>query len=299
MLKSALLITIVFSHFLVLSQKKTTTFPFSIVENKNIVSVNIEGQDSLLFVFDSGAALTAIDSATAVELGFKPQKRIISGIYTEYFIPEVEIALSSFSLGKVEAKVSEISKDLSVNGISISGAIGSDIFNKYITEVNYDNMLITLWDKFPKGRKTISLGQHPIFASINCTIELSNGTTITGDFLIDSGAPVTLIFNTPFVEKHNLTNGCKADTKVNVQNSGRKFKTLYGEVASVDFCNHLFHDVPVILSQSNSGFLSISRYAGLMGNEILRRFNIIWDYPNNKLSLNPSKFYNDEMPEIK
>jgi len=294
-----LVLTIVFSCLNVLSQKIIATIPFSLVEKKNIISVNIEGQDSLLFVFDSGAALTTIDSATAIKFGFKPQKRIISGIYTEFFIPDVELSISSFNIGKTELKVSKVSAHLKI-GVPIIGVIGKDILSNYVTEVNYDDMIITLWDKFSIEAKTIcSIGSHPIFASINCTIKLSNGETITGDFIIDSGAPVALIFNTPYVEKHNLIELCQANTDVNIQNHGHSFNATHGEVVSVSFYDHSFNEVPVIFSQATSGFLSISRYAGLIGNEFLRRFNIIWDYKNDRISLSPSRFYNDKFPQTK
>ncbi len=48
-------------------------------------------------------------------------------------------------------------------------------------------------------------------------------------------------------------------------------------------------EMPVQLSESKQGVTSYEGYLGLLGNEVISRFNVILDYKNTTLYLKPNK----------
>ena len=63
---------------------------------------------------------------------------------------------------------------------------------------------------------------------------------------------------------------------------------MYGRVAGFDIADHQFNEVPVVLNSTSEGVLSFENINGIIGNKILRRFNITFDYANEKLYFEPN-----------
>lgn len=273
----------------VVSQEILTSLPFDIQNNRNIVSVVLQDKDTLTFIFDSGAGTTAIDSSKATKLFSGMEQRTISNQYLEYYIPDVELSIGSFPLGKTELHVSGDWPDFNLLKTSIDGAIGSKILNEYVTEINYDEMRITLWDQMPDHTlRVLKMVDHPLFAVLPCSIVLPSGKEVEGDFIVDTGAPSSLVLFKPFADRTGILDQTDISQKGIVSNAGRDFNVMHSVVPEICFQDHVFSEVPIVISQSTTGFLGTSRFAGLIGNEVLKRFNIIWDYRNNQLALEPS-----------
>jgi len=76
--------------------------------------------------------------------------------------------------------------------------------------------------------------------------------------------------------------------KTEVGSSGKKAKIMYGKVRALEFAEHNFTEVPVILSQAENGVLSFKGIDGIIGNRILKRFNIVFDYTRSLIYLEPN-----------
>ena len=63
----------------------------------------------------------------------------------------------------------------------------------------------------------------------------------------------------------------------------------YGRLASFGISEYDFDDIPVALSSDNKGVLSMEFMDGLIGNRLLQRFNLVFDYQKSVLYLEPLK----------
>jgi hypothetical protein len=200
---------------LVTKAQSDINIPFVLEGEHMTIKLCVNGKDSLLFVFDTGAATTVIDSATATAISLKEISRTgITGAggTSNYAVCKLDsVSSSGFKLLNLNAvKVSLLSLSRSL-GVTINGIIGADIIRKYITEIDYDISFITLYKEAAainfstKGNSLpldFSLGLS--IPTVPLSIELQNGEIIAGAFLLDNGAGITTCINTPHVNEQQL-----------------------------------------------------------------------------------------------
>lgn len=282
-----------------------TSAPFVLQGEHMTIQLNVNGKDSLLFIFDTGASTTVIDSAAAVAIALKEvSKTTIAGAggNASHAICSVDsITFKNFRLlniTAVKASLASLSRSM---GTTIHGIIGADILRRYITAIDYDASTIRLY----KDKNTIdfsipatsipldfSLGLS--IPSVPLTILLKDGTNITGDFLLDNGAGITACINTPHVNDLQLLQ--KAGKVVKSTNKGLNSKSgnYLAAAQSISFAGYSFSDIPFILEQSAQGVVSMRIVKGLLGNVILKRFNILLDYAAKKMYIQPNNLFNSD-----
>ena len=62
---------------------------------------------------------------------------------------------------------------------------------------------------------------------------------------------------------------------------------------SLQFAGSDFNDLPVALSSDNKGVLSMPDIDGIIGNRLLMRFNVIFEYQQGLVHLEPNNLIND------
>ena len=117
-------------------------------------------------------------------------------------------------------------------------------------------------------------------------VTLKNGSTLKGDFYIETGARTDLDFNTPFVNDNNLKSKV-GDTYSYLVTGLSDHESVHtrGQVDQFDVAGFTFSDLPVGLSQESAGIQADGEMAGIIGNEILHRFNIVYNYKARKMWL--------------
>ena len=135
---------------------------------------------------------------------------------------------------------------------------------------------------------SIPIPQFPI------TIELLNGEKFSGNILFDSGAGILLYINTPFQQENNIINKV-GKTIVSTQNDlSNKTEITLSVIKSLSIGTYKFDGkLPVRISTDNAGVSSYKGYLGILGSDIINRFNIILDYSIQKLYLKPNNLYNN------
>jgi hypothetical protein len=113
--------------------------------------------------------------------------------------------------------------------------------------------------------------------------EYKNGESFKGIFFVSTGAGTTLDFNGPYAAKNNvvaktgehfsyLTKGL--EDKESVHYEGRINYVLFGASDAVLEMGNL----PVGISQATAGIQGSTKVSGILGNRVLSRFNIVFDY---------------------
>lgn len=112
------------------------------------------------------------------------------------------------------------------------------------------------------------------------SITFANGYTFNGDFLLDTGMPGTLSLNSTTAKKLKA-NGVLDDAGKFVYTVGG----IGGSAVQNDICasqinvaGHALNDVRINWSENSLGSLADDSYAGLVGNGLFERFDVVFDF---------------------
>mgnify|MGYP001148671274 FL=1 len=264
------------------------------------IKLKVGNSPELNFIFDTGAGGTVINLRTALNLklrpsGFTPVKSAHSQDVTPYFADN-ELKLAHLGVSDVRLLGSSLDHLEARSGIPIDGIVGFAILQKYIVRINHDNATLELYNKenytFPSNARAYDVSWWFPVPSIKATLTLDNGEKITGSFLIDTGASTSLILNSPFVNRNRLLKKFRKKLKHSSQGlTSKKITDFKARLKQIKIGDFSFSSVPVNLSQAKRGLLASDKIDGILGNGLLKRFNLILDYSSQKLVLQPNKNY--------
>ncbi|CAM1368494.1 aspartyl protease family protein [Tenacibaculum xiamenense] len=257
------------------------------------------------FVFDTGATADLIDKKIADEIGIKGnyQQKVdgASGVET------YDIALNQTLLLNNKIKFDHnnlVLKDLSnlnnVFGKHLDGIIGYSVLSKFITKIDYENNKLVLYKKLKDvdldgfSKIPFSFNNGIPIPQFNISYTLTNGEKFTGPILFDSGAGLTLLVNTPFVNKNNIRNKAGKSIRNESEGLGSSSISEIIKIKSLTIGNHTFKNLTVSLSNSDGGVTAMPEFMGIMGAKIIKRFTIVLDYEKKELYLKPNKHYAED-----
>ena len=270
--------------------------PIQLVDGFVFIQARVHGSEELTLLFDTGCTQLALHSTAAERLGLRATattKHDGTGTFVERVIEGVSVTIGDLIFGPLDAMQRDPGPLRRRFGIEFDGVIGADLLRDYVVGVDYDRMRLTVRgadDFVYAGAGTgYDIVSNPYFATMAASVTLDDGEVLTGRFLIDTGAGVPLALNTPFVNRHDLLNRIGVE-RISYTLAARSVEMTShpGRLARFDLGHHAFHDMPVLLSQTEAGPLSPTVIAGIIGNQIWKRFNTTFDYKRNKLYLEPN-----------
>ncbi|MBW1768572.1 MAG: hypothetical protein JRJ65_16200 [Deltaproteobacteria bacterium] len=204
---------------------------------------------------------------------------------------------ADFSLGDIIMKNQRIimlQGDI-YKGFPSNGIIGYSIFGHYVTEFNYDNNTMTLYDT-DKIKIDSSWTVIPLYFKdnnipwVDASIAVENEPPILLSMYIDYAAGDAIVL----LEKPNMK-FCLPKETANVLIGRGLSGDIYGKTGSISKLiigpyelNNVkasFAPAEIRSKQDNAD--------AILGNGSLRRFNLIFDYANKKLYLKPNTHFKD------
>lgn len=272
--------------------------PFDIYKNQIIIKIQVNSSDTLNFIFDTGNENANMDSTTAAKLDLKPIKfQEIHCSGSESLIPVVlcDYKIGKLKIANVETTTGQLSNYSRIMKRRIDGIIGQDIMKDHIIRLNFDSKVFEILDNNfvyqGKGEAHKIVSRGP---TINASVILRNGQTISGEFIIDSGSNSSLTLNSNYTDtsklneligEYKIFNSYDMCGNVHVEYEG-KAQNLWIGTAQTNM-------IPVSLSIVKSGVLAEKKYAGLIGTPVLRCFTLILDSPNNVIYFEPNESLKD------
>ncbi len=280
-----------------------TRINFEIIDNLIIFPVEVNGV-KLSFILDSGVSkpilFNIINISGSIE--FKHAERIyLRGFGDGGYIEALKSKGNFFKIGDAVNVNQDIFVifDETINftprlGVPVHGIIGYDVFKDFVVEINYASKFMKLHDpqayKFKNCKKcqTFDLEFNQNKPYINAQVEV-NSVQIPVKLLIDSGGSDALwLFQDDtlgIVPGNNYF-----DDFLGKGLSG----SVYGKRARVaSFSLDNFHLKAVNAAYPDSAAISFARRFkernGSVAGEILKRFNMIVDYKNEKITLKKNK----------
>ena len=276
---------------------------FKLIHNLIVIPVEINGA-KLSFLLDTGISKPIIFNFFNLteDLQINQTERIyLRGLGGGDPVEALKSKGNIFRIGKAI----NINQDLyaifdpSLNfapllGVPIHGIIGYDLFKDFVVEVNYTNKYIRLHDpesyKLKKCKKcnSLPLEFHNNKPYLNASVSIAGNKTKV-KLLIDSGSSDALWL----FDDEDIT----IPDKYFEDFLGRGLSgSVYGKRSKLDKFSIAGFELKKINvafpdSMSVSYAKKIKDRNGSLGGEILKRFNIILDYPNSKITLKKNRFF--------
>ena len=267
----------------------TVPFAASRGGDRVMVPVNLNGSNGLSFMLDTGFSMTMIHPSLAEPLRLRRAGEItIQGIAGEEQAPTYEGAI--FNIGGVKyqpRRVAALSSD-SNRRRRRDGILGSGVFRQFVVELDFKRREMIL--HAPTNFTYTGTGEvlplrfrrsstTPLITGV---INRTNGTSIRGEFEIDTGCDSGVCLGHEFIEANHLLDhsGTQAAEKFGV---GGGTQTRSGHLPQVQLGAIKIEkpetDFFIEGSPVDSGL------AGHIGIGVLKHYKVIFDYSRKQMIL--------------
>jgi len=171
---------------------------------------------------------------------------------------------------------------------SIDAVLGDKFFRRFVIKIDYQEQILTLYE--PSAFQYVGKGDRIPLQYIDnhiyarASITGSDSLAASGYFMVDCGSMTGLILNVPFIEQHRLSPSAGA-TGISLCGIGGSSKSMMGTLADLSIGKRRIKKPITLFSQASSGVLTRPGIAGSIGNGILSRFHVIFDYSRKEMIL--------------
>jgi hypothetical protein len=283
-------------HAKLLTQVPFTTFTGGVM----IVKVRLSNfPDTLNFILDTGSGGISLDSTTCLRLKIKPTPSDnfiigIGGIRKVEYVRNQTLHIGSIDVDSLNLHVSDYEVLSSVYGDQIDGIIGFSFFSRYIVRIDYDSNIVSIYSKghikYPRG----GFFMRPSIVSIPIeSARIRDEKACTSRFFFDTGAGLCLLFSSDFVNDSAFFRPDKKMLPTQAQGMGGKANMKVTSIKEFRFGPYRFRNVPTHIFDDVYGIINYPTVSGLIGNDVLRRFNVILNYDKKTFYLTPNSHFRD------
>jgi hypothetical protein len=280
-----------------------TSFSFRLLNGGVIlVSAGVNNYaDSLNFILDTGSGGISLDSATVDELGIPviPSDKTIKGIggvRKVSFLNNATLRLPGLAVENLNFHVNDYEILTSVYGIRIDGIIGYSFFSRYIININYDLLQINVFSKgeykYPAGGFML----FPMFTGLPMqTLQFTDSRKFVQRFYLDTGAGLNFLLSENYLnDSAVLKKKRKPPVVTQAEGVGGKMSMRLTTIKELKVGPYRFRRVPTFLFKDEYNVINYPFVGGLLGNDILRRFNITFNYAKQQVHIVPNLHFKDE-----
>jgi predicted aspartyl protease len=303
-MKKLLFVAIFSFTYMLNAQDPKVSVPFELYGDHIFVKVSVDGSAPQDFIFDTGDGLTVLDIDVAKKLGLnldhKQQTSSAQGTISGALIKHNKIDLGGLEMEKNVKIYATSLKHLEISiGRNVDGIIGYDLFRNHTVGVNYDEMTFSVYDaaNYPKNGTAIPIKMLSGIPTVEATATLNDGNKVSGTFYVNTGAGTTMDFNTPFANENDIISKTGQHYSYLVKGLGKEESLHYeGRVSEFSFGGITVSQMPIGISQVMSGLQGDKRTAGIIGNRLLKQYNLILDMTSATLYLEPNKLMKESIP---
>lgn len=281
--------------------KLLTTFPFrTFTGGVMLVKVKVGNYpDTLNFILDTGSGGISLDSLTCLRLNIQSQQsdrtiRGIAGIRTVRFVYNQKLHLPNLTLDSLNFHVNDYEILTSAYGEQIDGIMGYSFLSRFIVKIDYDSAKIYVYSKgsmkYPRGGFLL----RPILSTIPIqTARLGDERNVNSRFYFDTGAGLCLLLSNDFVEDSAFINKKRRPVNTQGEGLGGKMEMKLTTIKEFKLGPYRFKKVPTYIFEDAYNVTAYPYLGGLIGNDILRRFNVILNYDRRDIYLIPNSHFRD------
>lgn len=256
--------------------------------------------DTLHFILDTGSGGISLDSSTCARLGIasRGSDTTITGLGGERkvrFAFGKMLRLGELQLPPLDFHINNYEILTSVYGEKIDGIIGYSFFSRYVAAINFDSSSIDVFSpglfRYPKRGYLLM----PAFTALPIVhLDIQDRRKIGTSFFFDTGAGLCFLMSEAFVRDSSvLLSRRKPLTSIGEGMSGR-LRMKLTVVKKLRLGKFRFRQVPAFIFDDEYNVTSYPFVSGLLGNDLLRRFNMVVNYPDRRIHLMPNSHYRED-----
>jgi hypothetical protein len=256
--------------------------------------------DSLNFILDTGSGGISLDSTTAAELKIvliNTEKTIrgIAGLKKVAFAMDHSLHFSGLSVDHLDFHINDYELLTSVYGVQIDGIIGYSFLRRYIVRLDYDNSWVEIYTpgtfKYPRGGQLLK----PNFTTLPQQLAvIQDSRAILNRFIFDTGAGLCFLLSRDFTEDSSVFKTKRRFYTTQAEGLGGKKQMELTVIRSVKIGSYKFRNVPVHVFDDTYNVANYPVLGGILGNDLLRRFNVILNYPEQSIFIKPNTHFNED-----
>jgi hypothetical protein len=265
--------------------------PFQYTSGEILVMASINGLPNKLFILDTGATQSIVDTACFHDIMLKPSDEVAittgSGAMKMGYAQLKTFQIGDIVLDDVSVAIADLSKFAQFLATRPHGLIGANILKRFLITIDYDKQELILQDpdkvKVPEG--SIVVETKPSLGVSGLAVEGVIDGKLKLSFLVDSGAAFNHVAESLIKEVTTeplLPVGViKGLDGTPVRTGAIRFKSL--EIGKLSIQEPIFSVAP---SKENDdlprGIISGGALA-IIGNPLLSRYRVTIDYRNQKI----------------
>jgi hypothetical protein len=256
--------------------------------------------EPLNFILDSGSGAISLDSATTVEFNIPhiPSGKYINGIAGTSIVDYTKnnkLILPGLTVDSLDFYINNYDILSSVYGEKIDGIMGYSFLSRYIVKIDYDSLYIEVYSpgriEYPRNGFLL----HPLFTALPIQpLTIKDARTVNANFYIDTGAGLCFLMSKQFEDDSQVLKKSRKPVSIQVQGLGGKKQMALTIIKEVQIGPYKFRKVPTNILDDEFNATSYPFLGGVIGNDILRRFNVILNYGKREIHLLPNSHYNDD-----
>ncbi len=253
--------------------------------------------DSLNFILDTGSGGISLDSTTAANLNLNPRASdtTITGLGSAHkvsFLYNQQLKLPNLTVNNLNFHINNYEVLSSVYGEKIDGIIGYSFLSRYIIKLNFDSSEVEVYQpgeiEYPKDGHTL----RPAFTTLPIqNLQIKDRRKIDFNFYLDTGAGLCFLMSEKFAEDSSIIKNNRTPIYTQAEGMGGKLQMKLTVVKYVQIGKYKFRNVPTYIFKDDFNVTSYPFVGGLIGNDLLRRFNMILNYPKREIHITPNNHY--------
>lgn len=254
-------------------------------------------KDTLNFILDTGSGGISLDSSTvlALSIPIQPSERTIrgiAGIRKVNFLYNASLQLPGLKLDSLNFHINDYEILSSVYGVKIDGIIGLSFFSRFVVHLDYDKSEISIYKpgefKYKRGGYILK----PLITSIPIVgSNFKDRKKFFARFYMDTGAGLCFLLSEEFAKDSTVFKLNKKSFLTQAEGLGGKTSMRITTVNEVKIGPYKFKNVPTHIYEDTYNITAYPYLAGLIGNDLLRRFNVTLNYSRREIHIIPNSHY--------
>ncbi|MCW3090340.1 MAG: hypothetical protein JWP81_1409 [Ferruginibacter sp.] len=255
--------------------------------------------DSMNFILDTGSGGISLDSSTCAYFNLKPvpSDTTIRGMGGEHkvgFIFNQQLHFPGLTVERLNFHVNDYDILSSVYGEKIDGIIGYSFFSRYIVKLDFDSSLLSVYRPgemdYPRGGTVI----RPAFTTLPIlNLTFKDNKKQNFNFYFDTGAGLCFLLSEEYAKDSSIIQPRRKPYNTQAEGMGGRLQMRLTIVKMVQVGNYKFRNVPTYLFDDEFKVTSYPFVGGLLGNDLLRRFNLTINYPKREIHLLPNTHFKE------
>jgi hypothetical protein len=253
------------------------------------------------FIFDTGSDQLYLDSLFVENNNIpiqKTRKKKIRGVGLNTPMVHVSdgIKLEIDSMSKIFNHVPIVNLR-GLSGVDVAGVFGTDFFENSVLRINFDSSYFQIIKSsefvVPNGYDTLKLFLVENKTIIKCEALIIDSLNVEGWAILDLGSAYSLTFTSVIANEFDFSSKIQNKYVQINKGYGGESHSYFFRAKKLKIGKYTLNSPVMNYSTDKKGALSMWGILGLLGTKVMKRFDLVFDFPNKILYLKPNSLFEE------